>query len=251
MWDATELVVMQSLSFQNADQATVVAGLVAHAQDPAFSKSDLNISINCPSTGVVTSVAYQWADHAGIFDSLATFNGTDTGLDMDIVHDPSGKKRVFTTFYPRKGRTLKQQVLEYGKNMTDFVFPEDGENTTNSIVELGDGSGPDRYEGFAIDATALGGLVLEMIETAPSGTSYDSLWGLATNTLNKTKNVVLMPELTAYETDDMPLIGVIDTGDVIPVRISYGRVQYQGLYRIAKLSINPQDDSIALTLNTP
>lgn len=251
MWDAVELVTMESVSFQNADQANVLAGLVQHAQDTNFSKSDLNIVTNCPATGVVTSVAYQWADHANIFDCMNTYNGTDTGLDMDIVHDTAGTQRVFTTYYPRKGKTRTTEVLEFGKNMTDFTFSEDGEDTTTSVVELGDGSGPDRYEGFAIDTGALNGLVIEMIENAPQNTAIDALYGLAQNRLNKTKAIVKMPEITVLETPDMPLIGVVDTGDVLPVRISYGRVQYQGNFRIARLQINPVDDSVLFTLNAP
>lgn len=251
MWDACELVTMESLSFQNVDQARVLAGLVTHAQDPAFSKSDLAIQLNCPDTGVLTSVAYQWADHGNIFDSMSVYNKTLNGLDMDVVFDVAGTQRVFTTFHPHKGTTRTAEVLEFQKNTTDFTFDEDGDNTSNSIIELGDGSGPDRYEGFAIDTGATGGLTLELVESAPAGTSIDALYQVAASRLAQTKNIVMMPEVTVYDTNDMPLIGVVGTGDVIPVRVSYGRVQYQGSFRIVKMSISPQNDSIAMTLNTP
>jgi hypothetical protein len=73
---------MESLAFQNVDQALIAQG---HHRVPAghhLDKSDLGIATSCPATGIIRSDAIQYADHVQGYNPIAEFPDMDDGFDM-------------------------------------------------------------------------------------------------------------------------------------------------------------------------
>src|SRR5690606_31490669 len=96
---ATNLWADDALEFVDVDQALIVAGLVAHAQDPAFDKDDLNIGASTPLTGVTRTRVYYWHDRQTIASCLAELTGLSDGVDITIDTTPT--TRTVRTHYPR------------------------------------------------------------------------------------------------------------------------------------------------------
>lgn len=170
-WDEVELVAMDSVSFYATDQAAIADGIVVHAQDAAYAKSNLNIGRSTPATGITRDRHYQHAEHAPIGQALAEFSGLDNGFDQSIQVD--SVNRTYTVHYPRKGTS--RSALAWSEVVKVRWVPVEGEQAANSIVVLGDGDGPDREEGAATDMTAYAGVTLEEVISADTGTPIDGL----------------------------------------------------------------------------
>lgn len=245
-WDQVTLTVNEKTAFYNTDQATIVKGIVEHAQSTVHGKSDLNITTSCPATGVKRDRIYQHADHGNIREALDEFPTLAAGLEWDVEYSPA--TRVFKSFYPRKGVTRKDVVLELGRNAVAFAMDVDGEETANSIVVLGDGQGSDREEAGAKDAAALGGLILEKVYNATPGSAIQSLSAQARRGLTRYKNPVTIPQVVTTEAAQ-DLIGVLKTGDIITVRGKYGWIDVDGQYRIIRITLDTATDQMTLDLN--
>lgn len=246
-WDRASLTLEESSKFYGVDQALIVKALVEHAQDPAFDKSDLNIGTDTPLTGVLRDRVYLHQEHPNVFDAIGEFAELDNGLDVSIAVTPT--TRIFRTHYPARGTYRPKCRLELGKQIADFAWSFDGEGAANAIIVLGQGSGSGREEGFAIDPGAFaGGLTLEAVFSAPPDTPIDSLDNLAAEFAVAASD----PEILAVKT--VPnlehVIGVLDPGDWIPIRIYAGRgtLSIAADYRVSRLTLNP-DDTLDLVLN--
>lgn len=248
IWDDVGLFVMESTSFSRADLHAVVAGIVAHAQDAAYGKSSLNIGTAAVGAGAPTTTrAYQHADHRNILDALEEFPQMGL-LDFGVVLNPTGTTKTLTSYYPSKGSTKNDLVLELGRNVVEVRRTRDGRQTKNQIVMLGEGDGPSRDEAGATDASGLGGLTLEDVVNAPSDTFHDVLPLLASQNLALKRNLVTIPALVVNEAAT-PLIGVLDVGDRVPVRVDDGNLQLNGTYRVVGLELDPSKNELAVTVN--
>lgn len=244
-WDEISLTRNEALRFNNVDQALIAKGLVEHAQDPAFGKSDLNIDTDCQLTGVKRTRVYEHSEHQQIGDTLGEFPSLDNGFDHSIEVGDNSYRR-FTTHFPYKGFKRNDVVLEYGKNLLDYTVAEDGEVTANSIVVLGEGEGSDREEGGYADPSSLGGLVLEKVYNGTTGAPIQTLQDQAKRGVQRFKNPVTIPELI---TSDPDLIGVLKTGDIVRARIKHGTIDYDDWVRIIQITLNPNQDTMALQVN--
>lgn len=246
-FDRVSLVLEESSKFYATDQALIVKALVEHAQDVGFDKSDLNIGTDCPLTGVLRDRVYVHSEHPNIFDAMSEFAELDNGLDLSVAVTPT--ERTLRTHYPARGVYRPKCRLELGKEIADFAWSFDGEAAANSIIVLGQGSGSGREEGYAIDPTAFAGdLTLEAVFSAAPDTPIDSLDNLAAEFAVAASD----PEILAVKT--IPnlerVIGVLEPGDWIPVRISAGRgaLTIAADYRVSRITLNP-DDTLDLVLN--
>lgn len=244
--DEATFTAAERTAFYDKDQAEIIRGILDHAVDPAYFKSDLNIDKNVQDTGIIRTREYWHSEHMLIGDALAEFPTLHQGVDIDIVVSPT--TRTFTTYFPRKGIERPDTVLELGRNIETFSVNYDGAETANSIVVLGDGEGSDREEGGAYDLESLDGLVLEKVYNATPGSHIRTLDDQALRGLERYKVPVVIPNVTTYEGVGR-LIGVLQVGDVVPVRINHGWVQVNDLYRIISITLDPLTERLTYAIN--
>jgi hypothetical protein len=244
-YDEVALTRNEALRFNNIDQALIVKGLVEHAQDPAFGKSDLGITTDCQLTGVKRTRAYEHSEHQMVNDILTEFPSLHNGLDTSIEIGDNGIRR-YTTHFHFKATPRNAIVLEYGKNLSDFSVVEDGEIVANSVVVLGEGEGSDREEGGFSDPESLDGLVLEKVYNATPGAPIQTLQDQAKRGVERFKTPIVIPEII---TNDPDLVGVLSTGDIIRVKIVKGDINYDDMCRIIMITLRPNTNELALQIN--
>jgi hypothetical protein len=244
-WDRVSLTLEESTKFYGTDQALIAKGIVEHLQDPDFDKSDVRIGTDTPLTGVIRDRVYVHSEHPNGFGALEEFAALDDGFDFSVEVTP--EHRTFRTYFPMKGTYRPKLELALDRNLADFAWSFDGEAAASSVIILGQGTGSGREEGLAIDPEAFaGGLTLEEVFAAPPETPIDSLDNYAAEHLAS----VVAPEVLAVKTlpNREELLGVLDVGDTVPVRIVRGALSIVGTYRIGRLALNP-DDTLDLVLN--
>jgi hypothetical protein len=254
-YDLVTLTAMESLSFgwpNGVDLADIVDGIVLYAQDnyPGFihGKSDLNIGTSTPATGVILSRHYQFAEHREILDALLEFVRMGV-IDIDIAITPT--TRTVNIYAPTKGSlygtTLTLGTADTPGNLKDFTDSWDGDAAGSDVVVTGAGDGPDRPEGGASDPGALGGLTLEIVESASDEATVGELDIRAAERLALAANPVIL------EVTTMPgagIIGTLQVGDTVPVHIVNGtEPDIDGVYRVVRIIVDPNTDQASLTLN--
>jgi hypothetical protein len=238
-WDAVVLVAMDSLSFPDTDQATIGDAIVAHLQDAAYGKSDLLIGRDAPATGKKRTIHYQHAEHAPGGRALADFAELDDGYDSSIVIDPDS--RTWTVHYPRKGTA--RPPLAWSELVRARLVSVEGDEAASSVVVQGDGDGPDREEGAAIDAAAFGGVTLEMVMSAEPGTTIDRLDSKAAEELRVRSSArrfdfTLGPGLR---------FGAMATGDTFAGPPAHGEVDPSGDWRAVSVDWDPVTDCLSVS----
>lgn len=248
-WDNISLVRNERLYYNNVDQATIIQGLVQHAQNPAVGKSDLNIGTNCPPTGVLRTRIYEYFNHQPISECIDEWPGLWDGMDWSI--ELTQTTRTFTSWYPRKGTRKPKYALVLGKNIARVEMAVDGEQTSNRIIVMADkGEGAAREEAVSTDASTLtDGLILEKVYTGTPGASVNTLQAQADRGLRRYKDPVKTPTLTTFPVDGDELLGMIVPGDVVPVDVRFGWFDMNEDYRIVKMSLDPRTEQLAITVN--
>lgn len=245
-WDGVQLVRMESLSFIDADVSTVFADSVDFVQDPTYDWDDVNIATSGSATGYKVTRAFQFTDHQdfmGLVGELVN-QGFEYRLDittttrtlaygMPVGTDRSGSY----TFTLRSGGS---------GNVSSYEFAIDGSKTNTRYVVQGDGDGPDREEGFALDTSSLGGLTLGSVEavSAPVGV----LQRIAEMKLAATKQLVRILTVKGLPGDSTQ-IGTLRVGDTVAVSISDGAVSLSGNWRIVQKTLDPKSDTASFVLN--
>jgi hypothetical protein len=252
-WDAISLTKMESLSFYETDQASIARATVQYAQDTyvfTHGKSNLLISstiATCPLTGVKRDWHQQFAEHGNIGQALAQFTTLSDGFDISVEHTAS--IRAFHTWFPSKGTDRTASVTIANADLAEgpFSWRFDGEQGATSVTVLGDGDGPDREEGSAIDTGLFGGTTFEDVIAATEETPIDQLDTLATERLRALQN----PEsvtVTVHE-PTIDLLGVVKVGDTIDLDIDHGYIQAIGDYRVIAIRLDPKTDSLTFECN--
>lgn len=248
VWDAVQGVIPESVSDYNVDIASgLFPLLIAHAQSAAAGKSDLNITTNAAASGVTVPVkAWQFDEHTPAESAIRELVERDDGFDWRVQF--SQTDRVATTYSPRIGVDRSGSVtLELGVNVADYQLGEDGATTENNITVYGDGDGPDREEGYAVDTADLDGLVLQGVYQAPPSTAIDALEPIAGDHLSTKKRLVR--HLTVTTIPSLALVQLLKIGDIVTVVINDGWVQVSGSWRIVNREHYPRSETMNLTLN--
>lgn len=245
-WDAASLTLNERLLFTDTDQALIAEGIVEHAQDPAYSKSELRIGTDCPLTGVVRDREYVHSEHPGVGRALDEFVDLDNGFDHRIEYTPT--TRTYRIDFPQAGSYRPRYGLDYGGNVVAIDWQFDGEAATSSVVILGDGDGSDREEGAAVDtSTYANGLTLEEVIVAPPESKIDALDNQAAEALA----IGLDPQTVKVRTKPNPskVIGYVKPGDIVPLTAYRGALEIPGdPYRIVTMTLET-DSSVTMTLN--
>jgi hypothetical protein len=259
-WDRARLTYDTAFEAFDIDQTAIVAQLVAHAQDPAFDKNDVNIDTEAAPTGVNRTLVALHSEHGNIWDLISEPTKFQKGFDIGMRYTPTN--RILTTHYPKKGVTQRRLHLQPHRNISSFSWTFDGEAASSSVIVLGTGDGSDREEASAINTAAFSeDLILETVYAVGPDTPVDMLQEIADEHLNVVSNPELLTVTTFPHDPTLPernFIGRMWEGDIIPVTIrkSYVDADMSKLlqfeidddYRVIELTINP-DDSLSLTLN--
>lgn len=241
-WDKIVLAREETLSFYGTDEAQIVQGIAEHLQDPAFDKSDVNLSYDCPNTGVLLDRVYSFAMHPPGWRSMTELMTLDTGLDIGIRF--TSVDRILTTRFPEMGTYDPNSPIKR-EQLSHWTWTFDGEAAANANMQLGEGFGVTREEGFALDLAAFDGLVLERIEQAPLETPIDSLDARASERVAITLN----PELLVVTTvPDSSHCGTLFLGDTRDVSIVDGGLIINARYRVVRLTWH-ENDALTLVLN--
>lgn len=243
-WDEVSLTFSDALVFTAIDQAAIIEGLTIHSQQ-AVGKTDLAIGYNCPRTGVTRTRIYPYEERQQIIESLYEFPKLANGMDVSIVYTPT--TRTMTSYYPRKGSN-NGIVLALGANIQDFSLDVDGEQTATTVIVQAEGEGSDREEGWAMDTSLTGGVVLEKVYNATPGSSVSSLQAQADRGLKRYRRSIQIPSITTTPDALDSLLYAVNEGDVVTVDIRKGWVNLYGLYRITTKALNPNTDQITYTI---
>lgn len=246
-WDAVSLTRIERLAFYGVDQSQIAEGIVQHLQDADYDKSDVNIGTHCPPSGVRRTRVYVHSEHPNGLGALEEFNGLDTGFDFNVEY--TATTRTFRTYYPQKGALRSGYALDAETNLASWNWTFDGEQASTSVIALGSGNGSDREEGFAIDTSTFeGGLTLEEVFPAAPEATIDSLDNLAAERLIIARNPVVLEVKTVTQAAAVDPVGVLAVGDLVPVTIQRNDLDIDDVYRIVRMTINP-DHTLDLTLN--
>lgn len=253
-WDELVLVAMESLAIPPAgeDIAATAERIIVHIQ--ASPKSDLYWDTDCPDAGVTLYYpkAWQYIDRVKA-DTAINQELAPLGFDWGFEH-PDDTTKVFTTYAPRQGVdrttgggavTLLYRPGDRASNIAHHTFDESVQYTVNDWTEQGEGEGPAREEGYAVDTADLDGIVLEDVAAAPTGATTEMLDPLADSRLARTKTISELPTVTTHEGVDA-LIDVLGEGDIVNVIIDDGGVQVNTQMRIFRLELTCKNDTLAL-----
>lgn len=256
VWDALQLVTMESTGLFDGDLGDLAAMVLNFVQDPANGKADLSIAVDTPTTGVTIPVKFwQHADAIPAEKAIDELVERDDGIDWSVVLDGTVEPatKTWTAWFPNIGtdRTTGpgEVTLAFGVNIAHYDYVEVvSEVETDVAVQAPEGSGPDREEGRATDTTEFDGLVLQGIHPAPPGAQVDELLPRAQYILDQTKIPPKVVELVTYEGAG-ELIELLDIGDRVNVVIDDGFFQVDGPYEIVRIVEIPRTDTLKLTMN--
>ena len=235
IYDAASLKADDALEFIDADYSTIVAGLIEHAQDPAYDKDDLHLTADVRPTGHRTTRVYYWHERQTIASCLAELVGLVDGPDIHI--DPV-TRRVITR--PRIGQDTTVTLA------TDTGILDDHTAATTVIVQA-DGSGADREEGVATGLTDDVDLVLEEVYTAEPGTRVGELTAQARQYHGLVAGHNPLLTLTCDGDDTDMLLDMLSVGDTADVDVPDPLLHVTGRHRIPGWSLDTRADRLTYT----
>lgn len=260
-WDAVFMGVMESFGSAvpgGSDLATLAAGIVGHAQDPAYNKDDLDIGTSTPATGRNIDIHWQFAEHANIWnnglqDLVAREDGIDLGWEYQAnartmhtysrVGSATGKGADLTSL----DMSLFHPQTNPAGLVLDYAFSKEGGQAANALTVLGDGDGPDREEGGYLDLTKLGGRTFEAVVAAPTGSPIDSLNDRA-GKLGRVRSYPLALDIQLKPGGLLSGGTIIAEGDRVTIP-AYDADITAGTYRVMDMSYNTASDVLTLGVN--
>lgn len=235
------------------EQFQIAWNILNYAQTGANRDLRIDSSLWTPS-GVGRLRKYNWFDHTNILAELKTFPEAKNGFDYDIVLFADGR-REWTPYHPAKGSFRANLVLEWGRNVVDFSYDKDGQDqgtkTYMSGASEGDVHFEQNYENVALSAKYR---QRERVVSEGQEKDLPYLLDRAEEETAAFGNPVVLPDLTVRDipaSGGFPAIkldGVLETGDVVPVRVNHGVCNMVGNYRITKIA-RQKNGRLKLTFN--
>lgn len=234
-WDEVELVEPTSLAIApgaGEDIATTFNRIVQFAQDSTKGKSDKQIGTDTPpttGTKFYFPKSWQYADHTAVDTAMQEI--VSLGVDYAFEHTTTATRVLL--YAPQKGDDLTGSITlqltvppDPDDNLASYDYEEDHDAVETSVTILGEGDGPDREEGYAVDAIDANGLVLQGLESVPTGTTIDKLDDLAAARLALKKAPVRTLKVRTKGTV------AVTTGDTVTVAVTDGVIGLSGGWRI-------------------
>lgn len=249
--DTTTLMYGDAEANQFIEQFTIGWNLVAFAQsESGQGNRDLNINAAAwANSGVQRSAIYKRSEHKFIYDILQEFRTFYQGFEFEIVTTGDGG-RFWTPYYPRKGQARPNFHVIWNQgeqhNLSAFTWQEGGMEMCTQDYNTGGTVQGQRIEEVYedVEASSRHG-VLQAVTS--SGSQLDRGWlqAQARGEVDKRKEPITTIGVTSARTDDITMLGVLETGDWIPVTIDCGMIQEDDMRRVTEITWTPND---ALTL---
>lgn len=245
-----------------ADLNATLAQVVDYAQGqgalwtfPLSNKPNLNIAPPTGVFGVSLERIYQFYDLGNIWDACFKELIGSGVCDIDIVWNATGTTRTLVA-YIQKGAIKPQLGLTLGGNVVDFSYDYDGQTTASEVViipqydqtelTIGTVQKPAQYFGYAVNPTANSGITLGAVDTTAIETLPDGVQLRAVAELAQLETLVTIPTLVVKEELPGSIIGVLATGDTIPVNVKYGFVQDDKNYRVTAMTLTPASETLSV-----
>lgn len=228
-----------SLQYTSIDQLSIGWNLLSHAQSSPNTSWNIGAA-NYPLSGRIRSREYKRDEHPNILDALREFPELDDGYDFDIVTDPTGT-RLWTPYYPRKGTSRPNMVLEWGRNIVAFSHTEDGLQLANHVYATGGSNGEIKFEQNHRDEASIA-YRGQWQAIVSEGSQMDISWlkDRAVKEVEERKNPVVIPSITVVN-QPVEVVSTLRTGDTVPISIQHGRVRVDGNYRVTGITWTPGD----------
>lgn len=253
-WDDFKLVFMGSIGSNGAavDMSDLVRKMVILVGDAGAGKSDVHVGLSTATVGVKMPKQWQFVDHVQFDQALLEFVQRDDGIDYSMDLTPTS--RTFHQYAGKRGTDLSGSVtLAYdssdpsGRNCIDYRYRADGGTCVSRQIVLGSDNGPAREQGEAVDASHIGGTILQDVHQASQDAEPASLQPIAQERLARYSTV---PEV--IEMDVIGASGLIPTlhcGDLVHVDIFDGYVGIVGeTRRIMQMVLNCVTNILTVTV---
>lgn len=264
-WDRCRATANEGLHVVGQDVRAVLNQIVTHAQDPAFGKTDLNIDVTGADVGKKVDFLALYENHEEVWERIRQLTQGEDAIDLGVEFTRT--RRYLRPYYPRRGKTIPEAPLEWGKNVNAFSWSFSGHDAGNQVVVLwSEARGSVRDEEADEDLSFFGGKTIEVVKVTPDGYPVEDLSTFAADTLRISKRpevlqVACMESIEASASDGhgIPtgvarrILGYYSLGDLVPVILpdhwtspAFTQAEY---WRIVSIAVSPAQRAVSLTLN--
>lgn len=241
------------------EQFEIGWGLVRYAQGIAVPEGG-NLAIPSKSfnvtagdltpTGRLRLRRYLRDEHAEIlpllqeFAGLRNFNtGEPDGFDFEFITTRDGQ-RLWQPYYPQKGSLRMDLALEYGRNVPDYTVREDAKSISTKTYATGQNNGDIKLEAYYEDEPS-SDKYTQMTKFIDYSDQSDptALEEFARRYTENFKRPVITPELKTVQVP-ITLLGVLQTGDRVPVHIVNGRTNVNDIFRVGSITWNVRPNTL-------
>lgn len=258
-WDDGQAVAMQSIStasltgntYERVDVAQIVGLIHSFVQNTAFGKSDLNVDLENPDTGVLQVKHIQWADHISWPDQMSEWLDRDDAFDISIRAEIGPPARTLVVHVPEQGTDRRGvTAIAFPGNAGKFHLTEDGGGTVTdaTVLDTDTGDGPDREEGHYADPSLIDGLVLQDVESAPTKTEPAGLDPIARDTVKKSRRPAVLIEFTLTNKGGVAYDNLLELNDTMDFGIDYGWASLSGFGKITTMQELPPSRTTVITM---
>ncbi len=216
------LITSEGLEYRNNHIGWVIDGLVDHAQDAVFNKSDLNLTVYGHSLQVGPKIdrAYPYAEHQNVWQAVSEF--TRETVDVHCRTQPT--VRYIDISYPQYGRYKQHSRFEVrpkGGNCELVEWVMDTDRGSSRSIWYGAGSGIGRDVDYSTAPSAHGGVTLETVEYTDPLTTLGNvmLEDIAEEALSTLANPEILTLRTFPDLTNYWFMWFTAPGDWVPVRI--------------------------------
>lgn len=239
-------------TYVQQDQTSgIVNDLVTYGQSKTGAA--LSVTLNTPASGVLRDATHWHYEGKQVAQVIEQMTDNNNGFDFALICSYDGAGDVvtqFETYYPERGQkaSVTSQVFEYGKNVIDFAWPEDGWAAANSVFLVGAGEAESMLRATQTDAGQLGTFpLLEASYSYKDVSVQQTLNDHAISKLKDKKDDLITPQIFVRGGGDPPLGGYIPGDEIrfrvpVPARDPRFPAGYEGIHRIAGIDVRVPDD---------
>lgn len=135
------------------DPGTIIACLVAHAQDPGFLKSNVNVGVDNSrgSGGVTIARRYKFEEAANIYTAMGEMASLRGGVDFLCETETVNTRTVFTMSRLGWDPGANRVTLDWGGNLNGFDVTWNPQKRADIVRVQGRGSGDEVVEAIVND----------------------------------------------------------------------------------------------------
>jgi hypothetical protein len=244
---ATGDVAAAATVYSEVGQNDIARALIRTAQ--SHPGGDIHVGIGDGVPGEPRTLSYQGYELKSVGEALRELAALDAGPDFlfDVGTGPGGEPvRRLRLGDPELGQSGSPHVWEFGANLVEYAWPQDGSAMASRVYALGAGSETGQLIAVAEDRDRqnAGWPLLETEVAQIHVTDLAVLRSHATAELGVVSRPVVLPELVVRADLD-PVLGSYQAGD-------YGRVHIKDSFfpsgtafdvRILALEVTPGDDA--------